>query len=422
MATMAAASAYPIVNCVGAGRIEGWFWHSREMMDTNGQLWGHVQSHCFLGELVFYMGKANPAIESLKSWKRGQEISFEVIRDDYTECLEAVRIALTEQDGEVQDQTALALKGDLSQIGQLTLKRMFAESNVGKTGGVPELEITEIKCVPKNAPVASEDDLWGEQKKKKKMKTQAGMDEWGGVRHLPVAVYTGNEDAEAKGFLIYAALEDLLENFAPGPGEQGQVIWAVKNLVREANDIFWEDDDGKQSLAKLLNRHPYFTAEYKCSWVSAKKVINVQKSSGWSKTAAPRESPLCWYWTQGRCAKTDCPFRHFLNAKEHADGVLEKAKEEGELCWFWKEGHCGSGEKCTFRHFFKESEAQLAAEQQQKKLLALTQAGPSFPLQASLAASMGMGVAPGAPTEPTASSFALAPQALSQSLPAGFVG
>merc|ERR1719456_447960 len=65
----------PATECIGAGRIEGWFATPAFMADKRG--WGHVQSFCFEGDLFFHLQRS-PLLRGLDFQKK-DPVTFEVI-------------------------------------------------------------------------------------------------------------------------------------------------------------------------------------------------------------------------------------------------------------------------------------------------------------------------------------------------------
>lgn len=206
------------------------------------------------------------------------------------------------------------------------------------------------------------------------MRTQAMQDEWTAPRCIPIGLYYSSDSAEVKGSIIYAAMEELIDNYVEIPGSYG-LVYSVKNLIREVNEVFNDEDaETKQGLAKTLNRHHFFEESgNRVTFKSAKNQLAVEKHTPrkrdpWAEPKPRGDPPLCWYWTQGKCTKQPCPFRHYLNDQEQLLGVGNIQKDDAELCWFWQQGYCGKGDECTFRHHFKATEAKEAAEYQLKQL------------------------------------------------------
>lgn len=90
-------SSVPATECIGAGRLEGWFATEAFMADKRG--WGHVQSFCFEGDLFFHLQRS-PLCRGLNFLKK-DPVTFEVI--EVNGRCEAVKIMTPQQ---VEEQEA----------------------------------------------------------------------------------------------------------------------------------------------------------------------------------------------------------------------------------------------------------------------------------------------------------------------------
>lgn len=398
-------AAYPASACVGQGRVEGWTWHSKEQIDAQG--WGHVQSFCFEGNLLFEM-RRSPLLASV-DYIRGEKVTF-TVESTMTGTCEAVGLALLGQEGDLQalevrgfdapaidapampmvsnrdprELAGLRVDGILSTPRDLVIQQHWGQVashefagevafNLSDSPGFsymvfdrgdsvsfelvlnPEYNMVQARHLrivrPQGTSGAPAEQSWeGNESgdvssRKKRNRANAGLDldDTSGPRILPLPLYTSPDSAEVKMDLVYAALEDLLANH-----NEAQTGWTmlqmIRQLIREADALFCEDDFTRTALAKKLNGHPWFRAnEQSVRFESKRRQLNVAKVISWN----PENAPLCWFWKEGLCKKNQCPFRHALNQDEQVNGVKTG---EAELCWYWKEGKCTKGDTCPFRH------------------------------------------------------------------------
>jgi len=95
-------SEMPATECIGAGRLEGWFATPAHMAESRG--WGHIQSYCFEGDLFFHLQRS-PWLRGINFQKK-DEVTFEVI--EVNGRVEAVKLLLPSQ---VQDLEEKKLNG-----------------------------------------------------------------------------------------------------------------------------------------------------------------------------------------------------------------------------------------------------------------------------------------------------------------------
>lgn len=92
-------SAVPATECIGAGRIEGWFATTALMADKRG--WGHVESFCFEGDLFFHLQRS-PLCRGLNFQKK-DPVTFEVVevngRCEAVKLMTADQVEQTEKGG-----------------------------------------------------------------------------------------------------------------------------------------------------------------------------------------------------------------------------------------------------------------------------------------------------------------------------------
>lgn len=92
-------SDYPVSNCVGAGRIEGWLLHPKSTVESKG--WGHLQSFSFEGNVLFKLGYS-PLLAGEVEFKHQDPCTFEVVQAADGQY-QAVRLALADQEGQVPE-------------------------------------------------------------------------------------------------------------------------------------------------------------------------------------------------------------------------------------------------------------------------------------------------------------------------------
>jgi len=68
-------SSFPATECIGAGRLDGWFVTPAYICDQRG--WGHISSYCFEGELFFHLQRS-PLLRGINFQKK-EPVTFEVV-------------------------------------------------------------------------------------------------------------------------------------------------------------------------------------------------------------------------------------------------------------------------------------------------------------------------------------------------------
>lgn len=406
---MDAGTAYPVSNCVGAGRIEGWFWHSKDQVDEQG--YGFVQSYCFEGDLVFYPVESQQLSKpSARSYKRRDPVTFEVLLLDGEH--QAVNLILQDKDGEDygfgdKRKTALPQGGTVDPkelVGGSRVEGVivtgYAEANEQQWGHVVSSEfagpvvfrLSENPILTSTAFDAGDavsfelgfGTLWGtvdarqmrvtrradtaagagdedwapRKKRKKKVAPPQGDDPWANVpRFLPISLFSGDDDG-SNCDLVFAAYEELITNYETDyPG--WDLVWLLKGLITEADELFENNQAAKTTLSRRLNGHSFFrNGEYDVRFEAKKNKMALQKKSAWLERNRQwqKGKPLCWFWKSSTCSKgASCPFRHELTPAEQMHGVSD---EDVELCWYWTQNTCNKGDQCTFRHYYTEQDAQ----------------------------------------------------------------
>lgn len=84
-------SSMPATECIGAGRIEGWF--ATDAFKAEGRGWGHVASFCYEGDLFFHLQRS-PWMRGI-NFRKKDEVTFEVV--EVNGRCEAVKLLTPEQ-------------------------------------------------------------------------------------------------------------------------------------------------------------------------------------------------------------------------------------------------------------------------------------------------------------------------------------
>ncbi|CAK0788148.1 unnamed protein product [Prorocentrum cordatum] len=110
-------SSLPASECIGAGRLEGWFSTPAWMVEGRG--WGHIQSYCFEGDLFFHMSRS-PLLRNI-NYQKKDPVTFEVL--EFNGQCEAVKLLLPRQvmemeSGETEDQFDSAKPEPRDLVGQ----------------------------------------------------------------------------------------------------------------------------------------------------------------------------------------------------------------------------------------------------------------------------------------------------------------
>ncbi|CAK0844559.1 unnamed protein product [Prorocentrum cordatum] len=74
---------------------------------------------------------------------------------------------------------------------------------------------------------------------------------------LPLSFFSETDTIEAKMDLCYAAFEDLLVTHDAEATGKG-VVWMVRGILREINDVLADNVEAKQAFCMRLKRHPWF--------------------------------------------------------------------------------------------------------------------------------------------------------------------
>jgi len=84
-------SSMPATECIGAGRVDGWFVTTAYKAESRG--WGHIQSKCFEGDLFFHLQRS-PWLRGI-NFQQKDEVEFEVV--EIKGRCEAVKLMLPHQ-------------------------------------------------------------------------------------------------------------------------------------------------------------------------------------------------------------------------------------------------------------------------------------------------------------------------------------
>jgi len=359
---------YPVSNCAGAGRIEGWVVTVKSTIDD--RRWGHVQSFAFKGNLLFRL-EFSPLMED-REYQQKDSVTFDVVWTAQRRY-EAVRLALEGEDGEIPDleadgtgvaypwavvkpppkaeeggkgkgkgkekgktyvsaeRLAGLLKPDRKApadgkrdatwgnfdgngvffgglnpsvteddlqtlaelVGTVTYVKIFMDTKTGVSRGcgkvffldsdMAERAIQELdKKEVQGRPITVERLGMEPRKKRKEMEQQQknsdvanDIDEVPCL--LPLSMFSEEDTAEKKMEICYAAFEDLIVSHDPASNGKG-VVWMVRSLVREINNIFGEHSAPLQEFSYRLGKHPWFAEnEQGLRWQASKGRMNISK-------------------------------------------------------------------------------------------------------------------------------------------------
>lgn len=100
----------PATECIGAGRLDGWFSTPAYIAENRG--WGYIGSFCFEGDLFFHLQRS-PWLRGINFQKK-DEVTFEVIEVN-GKC-EAVKLLLPKQVQELEDKASGAPSDDKAAV------------------------------------------------------------------------------------------------------------------------------------------------------------------------------------------------------------------------------------------------------------------------------------------------------------------
>jgi len=323
-------------NCVGAGRIDGWFIKSKSQDMEYGT--GHVQSYCFEGNLLFRM-QYSPLLND-KDYNQKDPVSFEVARVK-GQC-EAVSLALLGQEDDVPEYNNNApwdqpesdgCGNDGSSWGNMdsktkSRKRKEREQNdgravfmasfgteleeeelkalaesVGKVKSVKifwdfekwvskgcgkvfyetqesaERAVNELNRYPLNGRPIKVERLGQPTQKRSNMTSQEHERTDDAPKMLPLSMFSDADTPQAKLELCVAAFEDLIENHDPEVTGQS-MIFMIRSLVQEVNNVLAGEIEALQQFGWSLRKHPWFNENgQQVRWQHSKNRINISKIS-----------------------------------------------------------------------------------------------------------------------------------------------
>lgn len=346
---------YPVSNCVGAGRIEGWFASSSAQVSQRG--WGHVQSFSFEGNLVFRL--EHSALVRDSEFRQKDGVTFEVVEVAGSGGrYEAVHLALPGQEAEVPEPrlpgappwepaapaaasvhggkegrmkgkgawaaagpenstkrrdktwgnedglgvffgglnpevTEERLQAFAQCVGTVTFAKLFVDGQTGTSRGCGKVFFAEPSMADRAITELSGTLLYGRpitveilgqesDKKKRKKQSQQGPREdepetEEGPKLLPLSYFSEDDTVEAKLDLCFAAFEDLLKTHDEAATGKG-MVWMVRSLIKEVNDIFVDNSEAKQAFGARLRMHPWFAENQQIvRWQASRGRINISK-------------------------------------------------------------------------------------------------------------------------------------------------
>lgn len=232
-----ASTDYPVKNCFGAGRIEGWFLHPKSQVDDRG--WGHLQSFSFEGNLLFRL-VYSPLLSGF-DFKHQDPCSFEVVKAGDGR-FQAVHLAPAGRDGEApepgagekpwEDPAAYELEafvasnrkllvGDAeSMLRGLTSTDQSRVISGGSLQGVRE-PVKVMQARIERAKVAA-GELTGRKRKQEYSAEEWAAWSWGAWQEPPSRDETwGNDDGTGCffGCLQHEVTESVLQTYAESCGQ-----------------------------------------------------------------------------------------------------------------------------------------------------------------------------------------------------------
>jgi len=335
VADIAGDGAGSLQNCVGAGRIDGWFVKSKSQVCEQGT--GHVQSYCFDGNLAFRL-HYSPLLTD-QEFSQKDPVTFEVAIV-HGQC-EAVSLALPGQEAyiphyngdapwekaerdetdrgeqdwskldsktksrkrkeaEIEDGRGLffacigpdidedGLKTLAESVGRVRSVKIFwdfetwASKGCGKvfyeTTEEAERALSELNRYPLNGrPIKVERLGQPSNKRNNAAKEQDLSDE--APKLLPLSMFNETDGAQSKLELCVAAFEDLMENHDPESTGRS-MIFMIRSLVKEVNNVLADETEALQQFGWALKKNTWFAENDQIvRWQASKNRINISKTS-----------------------------------------------------------------------------------------------------------------------------------------------
>lgn len=326
---------FSVENCIGAGRIEGWFVHGKDFVDSKG--YGHVQSYSFEGNVVFRPA-LSPMLRSAE-YKQKAACTFEV-------CMvkgqpEAVRMALEgQEEAEQADEAASSalieryeaqFDGEELKPSHKSQKRREREEADGRVlffGGFGQevdedilWQFAEQAGTVKKVKLFYNLETWksrgcGKVNYATHEDAEKALDELNGTvlndrlvkieplgarssepkrpkreppkrddrthdipKQLPLSMFSDDDGPQEKLNICIAAFEDLLNNHDPAATGHSMIIM-IRNLVMEVNDIFGTDIATLQAFGEQLRKYNWFWEnKQRVTWQASKNRVNISKVS-----------------------------------------------------------------------------------------------------------------------------------------------
>jgi len=178
-------------------------------------------------------------------------------------------------------------------VGTVTFAKVFRDVQTGVSKGCGKVFFTETAMADRALEELAGTELYGkkvtvevlgqesEKKKRKRLmqEQQAAQENEEVPQLLPVKRFTKEDTLESKLDLCSAAFEDLLQHHdveATGKG----MVWMVRSLIKEVNDVLDDDIEAKQAFGFRLKQHPWFPANGQLvRWQASRNRINISKAS-----------------------------------------------------------------------------------------------------------------------------------------------
>lgn len=181
-------------------------------------------------------------------------------------------------------------------VGKVTYCKLFRDLETGNSRGCgkvfyasaaeAERALLELAGVDLYGKAVTAEVLGMESEKKKRRKlneekkeVQKAADPEDVPRILPVTQFAPTDTKEAKVELIHYTFENLLATHNPEVSGKG-MVWMVRSLIKEINDILDNDIEAKQAMGYKLKQHPWFAANGQLvRWQASRNKINISKAS-----------------------------------------------------------------------------------------------------------------------------------------------